>query len=109
MEDKDFKKKFPMLSKVQSSQKNKQTAASDKVKEIPIDEAVVAEPEPEQDDMKTMFARGILKCTNFSQELQALLSLANPDGGGGRDFIIIKKKTSIRFFLRHWVSRHFGS
>ena len=86
MEDKEFDKKFPELAKVKKSQEKPKPAAAmpaeDKMEEIPS-EGEGIEEEEEKDSVKTKFMNGLLKCTNFSQETKALLSLANPDSGGG--------------------------
>ena len=87
MEDKDFDKKFPELAKVKKSQEKQEN----KVAEIPLDggESVsVAEGGGggAKEDVRTKFMKGLLKCTNFSQETKALLSLMNPNGEGGELF-----------------------
>ena len=61
MYDKDFEKKFPELAK--EKQKIRW-----------------------QGDVKKRFKNDVLKCTNFSQETMALLSLVNPNGEGGDMF-----------------------
>ena len=58
MYDKDFDKKFPKLAK--EKQKNRW-----------------------QGDVKRRFKNDVLKCTNFSPETMALLSLMNSNGEGG--------------------------
>ena len=89
MEDKDFDKKFPELAKVKKSQEKREN----KVAEIPLDggESVSeaedrGEEKEEKEDVRTKFMKGLLKCTNFSQETMALLSLMNPNGEGGESF-----------------------
>ena len=88
MEDKDFDKKFPELAKVKKSQEKQES----KVAEIPLDggESVSGAEsgggEEEKEDVRTKFMKGLLKCTNFSQETMALLSLMNPNGEGGESF-----------------------
>jgi len=79
MEDKDFDKKFPELAKVKKSQEKQES----KVAEIPLDGGESVAPAEEKEDVRTKFMKGLLKCTNFSQETMALLSLMNPNGEGG--------------------------
>ena len=61
MYDKDFEKKFPELAK--EKQKIRW-----------------------QGDVKRRFKNDVLKCTNFSPETMALLSLVNPNEEGGEMF-----------------------
>ena len=84
MEDKDFDKKFPELAKVKRNQEKQEN----KVAEIPLDggESISGAEDGGQEDVKTRFMNGLLKCTNFSQETMALLSLVNPNGEGGDMF-----------------------
>ena len=87
MEDKDFDKKFPELAKVKKSQEKQEN----KVAEIPLDggESVSGAEVGgggAKEDVRTKFMKGLLKCTNFSQETKALLSLMNPNGEGGELF-----------------------
>jgi len=83
MEDKDFDKKFPELAKVKKSQEKQES----KVAEIPLDGGESVSPAEgggeAKEDVRTKFMNGLLKCTNFSQETMALLSLMNPNGEGG--------------------------
>ena len=84
MEDKDFDKKFPELAKVKRNQEKQEN----KVAEIPLDggESISGAEDGGREDVKTRFMNGLLKCTNFSQETMALLSLVNPNGEGGDMF-----------------------
>ena len=79
MEDKDFDKKFPELAKVKKSQEKQENKAA----EIPLDGGESVSAAEEKEDVRTKFMKGLLKCTNFSQETMALLSLMNPNGEGG--------------------------
>ena len=85
MEDPEFDQKFPELAKVKKSQEK--AKKSDKVQEIPIEddaEEDSMEPMEEKLDVKAKFTQGLLKCTNFSAETKALLSLVGGSGEGGR-------------------------
>ena len=96
MEDKDFDKKFPELAKMKMSQEEL-TATPAKAREIPTEGSGVAEPDTKgSEDVKAQFTRGLLKCTQFPQRIKAFLSLANPDGGRGRDFRISRMIISSR-------------
>merc|ERR1712045_546023 len=54
-----------------------------KAAEIPLDGGESVSAAEEKEDVRTKFMKGLLKCTNFSQETMALLSLMNPNGEGG--------------------------
>ena len=109
MEDKDFDKKFPELAKVKKSQEKQEN----KVAEIPLDggESVSGAEGgggEEREDVRTKFMKGLLKCTNFSQETMALLSLMNPNGEGGESYPHLLFISFI-FVCRSWQPRYFGS
>ena len=107
MEDKDFDKKFPELAKVKKSQEKRES----KVAEIPLDGGESVAPMEEKEDVRTKFMKGLLKCTNFSQETMALLSLMNPNNEGGerrgsnRSFYLLSLQVLATKILRIQTAR----